>query len=189
VRHGSTTFGAAGCLKALDVSCGEAPIQTIRDFLMGRYESRFEVHPRVLEEVVASVYKDLGYQAVVTNYSGDGGIDVFLRQGDETVGVQVKRYKHAIGVSQIRELAGAMLYHDVAKGIFVTTSRFERGAAPTATVFAMRGMPIELVDADRFYAALEIAQAEHYAEDAAALIARSREHSMVLHNESNRALP
>jgi restriction system protein len=107
--------GAAGCLRQLDVSYGEAPIQEVRDFLIGRYNERFKVHPRTFEEVVASVFKDLGYDTMATNYSGDDGIDVFMTKGTEIVGVQVKRYKGAIGVEQIRELAGALLLNDLTK--------------------------------------------------------------------------
>lgn len=178
-----TTSGAAGCLKRLDVSYGDAPIQEVRDYLIGRYDERFKVHPRKLEEVVASVFRDLGYQTILTNYSGDDGVDVFMTKGTDIVGVQVKRYKAAIGVEQIRELAGALLLNDLTKGVFVTTSSFQSGAESTAARFAMRGMPIELIDADRFYGTLEIAQTEHYQSADDDLLNRSRSLSTVLHNE------
>jgi len=58
--------------------------------------------PRV---TVASVFRDCGFHARVTSYSGDGGIEVILERGDETIGVQVKRYKSAIDAEQIRSLA------------------------------------------------------------------------------------
>ena len=180
---GLQVSGAAGCLKQLDVSNVDVAIQTVRDYLMGRYEARFDVHPRKFEEVVASVYRDLGYRTLVTNYSGDDGIDVFMTKGSEVVGVQVKRYQAAIDVSQIRELAGALVLNDVPRGVFVTTSGFQRGAESTATRYAMKGRPIELVDADRFYSALELAQAEVYAGTADDLIAHSRELSKILQNE------
>jgi hypothetical protein len=65
----------------------------------------------------------------------------------------------------------------------VTTSRFQSGAESTVERFAMRGMPIELVDADRFYATLELAQTEHYENTADNLLSRSRSLSRVLKNE------
>jgi restriction endonuclease len=180
--------GAAGCLKKLDLSYGDTPVQEIRDYLAGRYQERFDVHPRVFEEVVASVFKDLGYDTIVTNYSGDDGIDVFMAKGGATIGVQVKRYKNGISVGQIRELAGALLLNDVETGMFVTTSHFQSGADNTVSRYAMRGMPIELVDADRFYSALEIAQAGHYAQESDELIRMSREMSDILRDEHSRSL-
>lgn len=183
IGAGQSTSGAAGCLKALDISYGQAPIQAIRDYLVGKYEQRFGVHPRVFEEVVASVFRDLGYQATVTNYSGDDGVDVFLTKGSEIIGVQVKRYESRIGVGQIRELAGSLILNNVTKGMFVTTSGFQRGVAATAQVFAMRGWPIELMDADRFFAALELAQFQHYEQDTTDIVALSRSGRVVLRHE------
>jgi restriction system protein len=180
--------GAGACLRTLDVSAGETPIQEIRDFLVGKYESRFDVDPRAFEEVVGSVFRDLGYRAVVTNFSGDGGIDVFLMKGADTVGVQVKRYEEAIGVAFIRELAGALVQKGLTRGMFVTTSRFTRGVEPAVAELAMRGHPIELVDPERFFAALELAQFEHYDQDPTDILALSRAKSGVLTSEYRRAL-
>lgn len=42
-------------------------------------------------------------------------------KGNKTIGVQVKRYKNSIRVSQIREFAGALIENDMTKGIFITT--------------------------------------------------------------------
>jgi restriction system protein len=149
----------AGSLRRLDLSNSELPLEQVRDYLTARFEARFEVHPRVFEDVVASVFRDQGYEARVTAYSNDGGIDVILEYGKEsTIGVQVKRYKEKITVAQIRELTGALVIGGHAKGIFVTTSEFQSGAFSTAAASAYRGFPIELVDAPRFFEELKIAQ-------------------------------
>jgi restriction system protein len=151
-------WGAAGCLKQLDLTAPDAPLDEIRAFLMGRYERRHSIDSFRFEELVGSVYRDLGYHTLVTNRRGDKGIDVFLRKGESTIGVQVKRYRDAVDVAKIRELSGALFYHGLTKGIFVTTSRFTTGATEYVEGFLMRGQEIQLVDADAFYDALEIAQ-------------------------------
>lgn len=46
--------------------------------------------------------------------------------------------------------------------MFVTTSRFQSGANKTAKLSEIRGIPIELMDTDRFYDALCIAQRTKY---------------------------
>lgn len=162
ISIGKTRYGAVGALKLLDVSDIRLPIEEARDYLMARYDARFEIHPRVLEEVVASVFKDLGYRTVVTAYSGDNGIDVILERLDETVGVQVKRYRAAIEAEQIRALVGALVLRGLTKGMFVTTSRFRSGAHHSAERAAQCGYPVELVDANRFFEALAISQRNMY---------------------------
>jgi hypothetical protein len=73
-------------------------------------------------------------------------------------------------VEAIRALAGALLLGGYTKGIFVTTSHFQSGADRTVALASARGVPIELVDAQRFYDALGIVQREmyQYADESAA---------------------
>jgi len=148
-----------GILRQLDLSDVRVPVEEARAYLAAKYDARFTIDPRLFEEVVASVFRDHGFSTEVTAYSGDGGIDVILNQPKGgTVGVQVKRHKGRIAVNQIRELTGSLMLGGHTKGIFVTTSRFQSGAQPTADASAARGYPIELVDAPAFYDALKIAQ-------------------------------
>jgi len=158
-----TIEGAHGALKNLDLTNLSIPINEIRLYLCAKYEERFNLHPRLLEETVASVFRDLGYRVRVTGRSGDDGIDVVL-DGDkgDTVGVQVKRYRSLIHVEQIRSFAGALVLAGYTKGIYVTTSGYQRGAGSTTARFAKRGLAIELLDAPRFYQALQISQRSAY---------------------------
>jgi hypothetical protein len=71
--------------------------------------------------------------------------------------------------------------------MFVTTSSFQRGAASTVQEYSMRGWPIELVDADRFFSSLELAQLEYYEQDTTDIVSLSRSKSKVLTNEYRRA--
>ena len=152
-----------GLLKELSLSDITLPIEEVRRYLMANYESRFGVHPRLFEEVVASVFKDEGYDTLVTAYSGDGGIDVIMsNSSNEQIGVQVKRYKNSISVEQIRAFTGALVIRGLTKGIFVTTSNYQSGAESAAQVSGMRGYPIELIDADKFYEKLEFVQISSY---------------------------
>lgn len=158
-----TVTGACAQLRTLSLSDISTPVEHIRQYLLAKYDARFEVHPKTFEDVVAAVFRDSGYKAEVTAYQGDGGIDVILRSPtDETVGVQVKRYKHTIEVEQIRAFAGALLLNDLPGGIFVTTSAYQYGAHDAARRFGARGLPIELIDADRFYDALRLSRRPMY---------------------------
>jgi hypothetical protein len=161
--HEYRVLGAAASLKNFSVADIDAPVEEIRQWLTGKYQDRFHVHPRKFEETVASVFGHLGYQTCVTAYSGDGGIDVVLDGPDGVViGVQVKRYKHSIQVDQIRELVGALVLKGMTRGVFVTTSSFQSGAGKVAEEAGKLGYPIELVDAEAFYDALKIAQRKQF---------------------------
>ena len=153
--------GTIGSLKELDLTDISAPLSEVRQYLLARQEELYSVHPRVFEEVVCSVFKDAGWQARVTAYAGDEGIDVVLDGPDgATVGVQVKRYgaHRRIEAEQIRSFAGALLLDGRTRGVFVTTSDFRKGARQAAARYATIGYPIELVNASGFLEALGIAQ-------------------------------
>jgi len=153
-------YSVYGQLKTLDLSDLSTPVSDVRSYLAARYESRFTVDPTLLEQTVAAVFRDVGYRARVTARSGDSGIDVFLDgPNNSLIGVQVKRWKHAIDVEQVTALTGALLINGCTSGYFVTTSRFRPGAVKAAELSSQLGLPVELLDAQTFYRVLEIAQA------------------------------
>lgn len=87
-------YGSIAVLKKLDVSDITIPIEDTKQYLLAKYKYRYDVHPRKLEEVVASIFRNVGYRVRITSYQNDGGIDVILDGNDqEIIGVQVKRYK------------------------------------------------------------------------------------------------
>lgn len=151
-------MGAAGSLKELDLEDLTLPVDEVRRYLVARYESRFKIHPRLLDETVGSVFRSLGYDAVVTAYSGDGGIDVVLEKDGRQLGVQVKCTKRSISVEQIRSFVGALVLKGATEGIYVTTSRFQSGGEGTADLAKIRGYRVKLMDAPKLYDALKLAQ-------------------------------
>ncbi|HYR09025.1 MAG TPA: restriction endonuclease [Longimicrobium sp.] len=166
-NFGGTTridrYGATACLRALSLTDQSVSIEEIRSYLAAKYDTRFHVDPWKFEETVASVYRDLGYRTRVTARSGDDGIDVVLDGPDDApIGVQVKRYRNRIDVEQIRAFAGALYINGITRGVFVTTSSFQSGAERTVAMAGLRGTAVELVDAERFYDALGIAQRNAY---------------------------
>lgn len=165
--------GNIGCLKELDLTDISIPLNEIRQYLLAKRESVYDVHPRRFEEIVSSVFSNLGWNARVTAYSGDDGIDVILDGPCNcTVGVQVKRNKkeRKVEAEQIRSLAGALLLGGHTRGVFVTTSSFRSGAIEVAEKSSAIGYPIELIDAERFFQALGISQIKSFKPDQELLI-------------------
>lgn len=141
-----------------DMSDIHVPVEEARNYLCQRYQARHSLHPRLYEQTVASVFRDLGFDAEATAYSNDGGIDIVLRRGGERIGVQVKRRQRSIEVEQIRSFFGALMLGGFTRGIFVSTSKFQPGAIRAAGSAGQMLMPIELIDPDRFLDILGIAQ-------------------------------
>ena len=157
------SFGSSGVLRNLSLVDQSIPLDAVRKYLAARYDARFEIDPAKLETVVASVYSDLGYTAVAVGRSGDGGIDVMLEDSSGgRIGVQVKRNRGKIEAEAIRAFTGSLYLKDILSGIFVTTSVYTRGARETAAEAGDRRIPIELIDAQRFYQELGLAQRAAY---------------------------
>jgi hypothetical protein len=91
--------------------------------------------PREFEELIASLLQAEGFKTVkVIGRSGDGGIDVRADSDrpfvQGTYIVQCKRYdvRKRVPPSEVRAFHGVIAATPAAKGTFVTTSTFTKGA-------------------------------------------------------------
>ncbi|MEH0553356.1 restriction endonuclease [Streptomyces sp. B21-101] len=104
----------------------------------------FAMDPIAFENLVADLFRAMGMQAVTTQRSGDGGVDVDALdpapiRGGKIV-VQVKRYRNTVPPTAVRDLYGTVQDAGANKGVLVTTSGF----GPGSHTFA-NGKPLELV--------------------------------------------
>lgn len=75
------------------------------------------------EEEVAKLYQEFGYETKVTKKSGDGGIDIIMKnKSGEKIFVQCKNHANPVPVNVARELLGVMTAHGVKKGILVCSN-------------------------------------------------------------------
>ncbi|QYX80514.1 restriction endonuclease [Streptomyces akebiae] len=103
-----------------------------------------EMDPLAFESLVAELFRAMGMQAVTTQRSGDGGVDVDALdptpiRGGKIV-VQVKRYRNTVPPTAVRDLYGTVQDAGANKGVLVTTSKF----GPGSHTFA-NGKPLELI--------------------------------------------
>ncbi|MGW0710033.1 restriction endonuclease [Streptomyces sp. NPDC002643] len=103
-----------------------------------------EMDPLAFEALVAELFRAMGMQAVTTQRSNDGGVDVDALdptpiRGGKIV-VQVKRYRNTVPPTAVRDLYGTVQANGANKGVLVTTSKF----GPGSHTFA-NGKPLELV--------------------------------------------
>ncbi|MFD5729562.1 MULTISPECIES: restriction endonuclease [unclassified Streptomyces] len=104
----------------------------------------YEMDPLAFEALVAELFRAMGMQAVTTQRSNDGGVDVDALdpapiRGGKIV-VQVKRYRNTVPPTAVRDLYGTVQDAGANKGVLVTTSKF----GPGSHTFA-NGKPLELV--------------------------------------------
>lgn len=110
-----------------------------------------------MEDAVAAILAAFGYQVRVTARSKDGGLDAIVdHPARGSVFVQVKHSRNRIGVNTFRELVGTMHLGGAKCGLLVTSSRFTAGARDLVGKSIEVGSPVELVDGERFLAAMNL---------------------------------
>ena len=94
----------------------------------------YSLNPRKFEELVEAIFRDFGYDVVLTPRSRDGGLDIRAIRKD-SVGtllylIECKRYAETrpVGVEIVRSLYGVTANEHASCGLIVTTSHFTRGA-------------------------------------------------------------
>lgn len=104
----------------------------------------FAMDPIAFENLVAELFRAMGMEAVTTQRSGDGGVDIEANDPSPITGgrivVQVKRYRNTVSPTAVRDLYGTVQDKGANKGVLVTTATF----GPTSYTFA-NGKPLELV--------------------------------------------
>lgn len=97
--------------------------------------------PSFFERMVVDLLLSMGYGGTredagqVVGKSGDGGIDGIIKEdrlGLDVIYIQAKRWEGDIGSSEIRNFIGALSVHKAEKGVFITTSGFNKNARETA---------------------------------------------------------
>ncbi|MGC9374897.1 MAG: restriction endonuclease [Bacteroidales bacterium] len=116
----------------IDKGFNEIETQVKLDLL----EKLRQIDPYYFEKVILILLKRMGYgDFVETLKSNDGGIDGIINEdklGLDKIYIQAKRYgENKVREKDIRNFIGAMS-GDTTKGVFVTTSDFDKGAIQKA---------------------------------------------------------
>ena len=110
-----------------------------------------------MEDATLAILRSMGYHALATARSKDGGVDILLEHPAlGIVYVQIKHSKNKIGVRVLRELVGTLCIKGVNDGMLVTSSGFTKGTEDESDAAASAGRVVELVDGKKFLAALNL---------------------------------
>lgn len=119
------------------------PIEPILDFDMSKFsfvegfdavatlDSRpdlMDMSPSNFEHLVRQIFEAQGAEGWTTTDSNDDGVDAVIAKRTALMGglsiIQAKRYSKVVGISHVRELAGAIEEKKAGWGILITTSWF-----------------------------------------------------------------
>jgi hypothetical protein len=93
---------------------------------------------RRFESVVEALFAQAGFETRSQPCGANGGIDIWLHSKNRGgAAVSIVQCKHwsawKVGVKPVRELRGVMAAHGIARGQFVTTSRYTADARSVST--------------------------------------------------------
>lgn len=121
----------------------EAGYRQLRSALGGELLQQVKsASPAFFERMVVELLLRMGYggtredAAQVVGKSGDGGIDGIIKEdrlGLDVIYIQAKRWEADVGSSEIRNFIGALSVNKANKGVFITTSGFNKNARSTAS--------------------------------------------------------
>ena len=88
---------------------------------------------RLFEKLLADILDRFGFEVELQRGTKDGGGDLFAVKKRHPLGpqrflLQAKRWKNAVGVEPVRQLAFLHSHHRVTKSCLATTATFTRGA-------------------------------------------------------------
>lgn len=84
------------------------------------------------EQFLGMLFKKRGYKVSFTAASGDYGADLLLKDRDELIAVQAKRYSDSVGVKAVQEIIGSLKMYDATQAWVVTNSYFTKQAIKLA---------------------------------------------------------
>jgi restriction system protein len=96
-----------------------------------------DASPAFFEQLVVDLLLRMGYggsaedAGQVVGKSGDGGIDGIIKEdrlGLDVIYIQAKRWENDVGRREIQQFVGALAGHKANKGVFITTSNFNKNA-------------------------------------------------------------
>lgn len=106
------------------------------------------------EEVCLRLVREMGFDAQITEITGDGGIDIVAMSTKPIFAgkyvIQCKAWKQSIGEPVVRDLYGVVHSERANKGILITTSTYTKSALAFA-----RDKPLELIDGPQLRRLLE----------------------------------
>jgi len=146
-------------LMDFDINSDEVLLEEIGTYLRKNFSDIYSLDWRKFEELVADIYKQKGYEVVLTAKTKDNGADaLIINNGKITSIIECKKYaeNRKIGIEYVRSLVGACVDWNVKKAYLVSTSDHTVYAENKRQSYIEKGYEIELVSGTNLLSELEI---------------------------------
>lgn len=136
-------------LRSFDINDNNLAIEELGSFLKKNYNEIYKISPRKFEEIVNSIYKNLGFRTILTKSTRDRGADIILRENNNKIIIECKKYSEfsKVGIAHVQRLMGAMISFKAKSAKLITTSYFSTPAKETQHIYTNLGLDLELLDA------------------------------------------
>lgn len=140
-------------MRSFEISDPQIALHELASHLKRRYTDIHSITPRRFEELIAEIFRSLGWDATLTQQTRDNGVDIYLfngSSGSQAI-VECKRYKNTVGIEMINRLLGVQLAMGQDRAYLVTSSKFSRPAQARAQSpeISKRGFELNLIDAEQ----------------------------------------
>lgn len=103
-----------------------------------RRQYLYDLTPRQFEGLVQKLYDELGYSALLTPASKDGGRDIIASRDDpsrrETLLIECKRHQGNVRLQVAQRLLGVVAHEHANRGVLITPSSFTLSTKKLAAV-------------------------------------------------------
>lgn len=91
-----------------------------------KLEVLIKMGSREFEEYICDLFIEIGFDAILTPQTRDGGKDLMIYKDDLFAVVECKKYNHTnkVSVTSIRNFHSVIMDSKADKGLFITTSEF-----------------------------------------------------------------
>ena len=86
------------------------------------------------EKYLSILFKRRGYRVSLTAQSGDYGCDLLLKDGNDIIAVQAKRYSNTVGVKAVQEIIGSVRMYNATEAWVVTNNYYTKQAIKLANM-------------------------------------------------------
>jgi HJR/Mrr/RecB family endonuclease len=138
-------------LRSFNINDQELGLAEVRAHLSRRFSDLYALTPRRFEEVVGDVYKQSGYDVILTPTMRDGGADLICLEegsGNQLI-VECKRYAQSrkVGIGAVDRLLGVKIRTGSHSAHLVTSSDFTADARAAWGEARSQSIDLHLVDA------------------------------------------
>lgn len=132
---------------------GIAAIAAVWDALKSQREARrwaaissyYTLTPEQFERHVAQLFEYQGYSTMLTPRTGDQGVDVIARKGDEVIAIQCKRYADPAPNTAVQAVHSGSKYYGCNDAMLVCLGGFSRAASELAG-----SVSVKLIDGNTY---------------------------------------